>query len=212
MFATVLLFTTLELAKSLLSQAQSGQFDRSELTSGMSEQLTQAQAAQLAGRVGSLGKPLSFTLESTKTKGSYTKYTYRVAFSEAMVDEAIVLDASGKVAGLWFTPAPVVAAAGDASALSLAKSLLHQAQTGHFDRSLLASQLGSTLNADSVSQIKDQVAPLGDPTAFTLENRTKDASGTTYYYRVAFAHSGIYEELTLDGQGKVAGLWFKPAQ
>ena len=212
MLATVVLFTTLELAKSLLSQAQSGQFDRSELTPGMSGQLTQAQAAHFVSTVGQLGKPSTFVLESKQTKGSYTKYTYRVSFAEAAVDEQIVLDDSGKVAGLWFTPAPVVAEAGDASALALAKSLLRQAQAGHFDRSELAAQLDSTFSSDTVSRIKERVAPLGSPTAFTLENRAKDASGTTYYYRVAFAAAGIYEELTLDSHGKVAGLWFKPAQ
>lgn len=204
--------STLTLAKSLLSQAQSGQFDRAELTSAMSTSLTQDQAAHFVGTVGRLGKPSSFVLESTKTKGSYTKYTYRVAFAQATVDEQIVLDASGKVAGLWFTPAPVAQAAGDAAALSLAKSLLRQAQAGHFDRSQLAAQLGSTFTAETVSQIKDQVAPLGEPTSFVLESRTKDESGTTYYYRVAFANAGMYEELTLDANGKVAGLWFKPAQ
>lgn len=211
-FATVLLSTALALAQALLAQAQSGQFDRTELTSGMSGQLTQDQAAHFKSTVGQLGKPSSFVLVSTQTKGSYTKYTYRVSFAEAAVDEQMVLDTSGKVAGLWFTPAPVAKAAGDTTALALAKSLLHQGQSGHFDRSLLASQLRSTFTADTVSQIKEQVAPLGEPAAFVLENRTKDESGTTYYYRVTFADTGIYEELTIDAHGKVAGLWFKPAR
>jgi len=211
-FATVVLATTLALAQSLLAQAQTGRFDRSELSSSMSDQLTQEQAAHFKSTVGQLGKPSSFVLEGKQTKGSYTKYTYRVSFADAAVDEAIVLDTSGKVAGLWFTPAAVATAPGDATALTLAKSLLRQAQAGHFDRSQLASQLASTFTAGAVTQIKEQVAPLGSPTEFTLENRTKDASGTTYYYRVAFADTGIYEELTLDARGKVAGLWFKPAR
>lgn len=203
--------STLALAKSLLSQAQSGQFDRSALTSSMSASLTSNQASMLAGRIGPLGKPSSFTLESKKTKGSYTKYTYRVAFAEATIDEQVVLDESGKVAGLWFTPAAVAEAPGDSNALALAKSLLHQAQTGHFDRSQLSSDVDSAFTADTVARVKDQVASLGQPTSFVLQSRSKDASGTTYYYRVAFADAGIYEELTLDAHGKVAGLWFKPA-
>jgi hypothetical protein len=212
LLASMSLAAALALAQSLLSQAQSGHFDSSVMTSTMSSQLTADQTTQLAGRMGPLGKPSSFVLENTATKGAYTKYTYRVAFAEATIDEQVVLDQSGKVAGLWFTPAPVAKAAGDAAALALAKSLLHQGQSGHFDRSLLASQLDSALTAQAVSQVKEQIAPLGEPTAFVLENRSKDESGTTYYYRVAFANAGIYEELTIDARGKVAGLWFKPAR
>jgi len=209
--ASISLAAALALAQSLLSQAQSGHFDRSALTPALSSQLTQEQAAHFVGTVGQLGKPSSFVLNSKQTKGSYTKYTYRVSFVGGTVDEALVLDASNKVAGLWFTPAPVAQAPGDAAALAVAKSLLRHAQAGRFDRSQLSAQLDSTLGADTVAQIKEQVAPLGSPTAFTLESRTKDASGTTYNYRVAFANAGMYEELTLDGHGKVAGLWFKPA-
>lgn len=211
-FATVVLSTILALAQSLLTQAQSGHFDRTVLTSGMSSQLTQEQAAHFVGTVGRLGKPSAFVLESKTTKGSYTKYTYRVSFAEATVDEQIVLDASGKVAGLWFTPAPVAAAPGDASALALAKSLLRQAQAGSLDRGQLTSQAAASFTSDATARMKQQLAPLGVPTSFTLQSRSKDATGTTYYYRIAFAGAGMYEELTLDTAGKVAGLWFKPAR
>jgi len=204
--------STLALAKSLLSQAQSGQFDRSELTSAMSNQLTQAQAAQMAGRVGSLGKPLSFALEGKKTKGAMTKYTYRIAFEEGNVDEQIILDQSGKVAGLWFTPAPVVAAAGDASALALAKTLFHQAQAGKIDRTLLTATLNSQFDVATVKDMAGQLEPLGSPSTFSLQSRQKKSDGTTYLYRVLFANDAYIEELVLDKQGKVAGLWFKPTQ
>lgn len=204
--------STLALAKSLLSQAQSGQFDRSELTPAMSAELTQAQAAQMAGRVSALGKPLSFTLEGKKTKGPLTKYTYRVAFDESNVDEQIVLDQSGKVAGLWFTPAPVVAAAGDASALALAKTLLHQAQAGKIDRTLLSASLNSQIDAATVKDMAGQLQPLGSPSSFSLQTRQNKSDGTTYLYRVLFANDAYLEELVLDKHGKVAGLWFKPTQ
>jgi hypothetical protein len=211
-FATVVLSTILALAQSMLTQAQSGWFDRTELTSSMSSQLTQEQAAHFVSTVGRLGKPSTFVLESKTAKGSYTKYTYRVSFADATVDEQIVLDASGKVAGLWFTPAPVAEAPGDASALALAKSLLRQAQAGSLDRGQLTSQAAASFTSDATARMKQQLAPLGSPTSFTLQSRSKDATGTTYYYRVAFAGAGMYEELTLDTGGKVAGLWFKPAR
>jgi hypothetical protein len=204
--------STLALAKSLLSQAQSGQFDRSKLTPAMSAELTQVQAAQMAGRVGSLGKPLSFTLEGTKTKGSMTKYTYRIAFEEANVDEQIVLDQSGKVAGLWFTPAPVAAAPGDASALALAKTMLHQAQLGKLDRTLLSATLNNQFDAATVKDMAAELQPLGSPSSFSLQTRQNKTDGTTYLYRVLFTGDAYLEELVLDKHGKVAGLWFKPTQ
>jgi hypothetical protein len=206
------LAAALALARSMLSQAQSGQFDRSELSSTMSTELTQAQAAQMAGRVGSLGKPLSFTLEGKQTKGAFTKYTYRVAFAEATVDEQIVLDGSAKVAGLWFTPSPVVAATGDASALALAKTLLRQAQAGKLDRTLLTAGLNSQFDTATVKEMAGQLAPLGTPSSFSLQTRQVKSDGTTYLYRVIFTSDAYLEELVLDKHGKVEGLWFKPTQ
>jgi hypothetical protein len=162
--------------------------------------------------MGSLGKPLSFKLESTKTKGSLTKYTYLVEFSEANVEEQIVLDGSGKVAGLWFTPAPVAQAPGDASALALAKALLHEAQAGKLDRDSLTSSLNAQLDASTVKDIASQLGPLGAPSSFSLQSRQAKSDVTVYLYRVVFASDAYLEELVLDKRGKVAGLWFKPTQ
>jgi hypothetical protein len=203
--------TALALAKSLLSQAQSGQFDRSELTPTMSAALTQEQITALAGRMSSLGKPSSFAFESTQNKNGLTKYTYRVTFAEAAIDEQVVLNSAGKVAGLWFTPAPVVAAAGDASALALAKSLLRQAQRGDFDRTLFTAQLNADLTAATAKDVASELAPLGAPSSFKLESRQNKSDVTVYLYRVIFRNDVYLEEVVLDRGGKVAGLWFKPA-
>jgi hypothetical protein len=202
--------STLTLAKSLLSQAQSGQFDRAEMTSTFSTQLTQDQASLMASKVNAFGKPLSFALQSKLTKGSYTKYTYRVTFAEAAVDEQVYLDRSGKVAGLWFTPAPVTPAAGDASALTLAKTLFRQAQAGRLDRTLLTGALSAQFDATAVKNMASQLGPLGTPASYSLQSRQTASDGSTYLYRVVFAHDAYLEELVLDKRGKVAGLWFKP--
>jgi hypothetical protein len=210
-FATVLLLSTLALAQSLLAQAQSGHFDRSQLTSTMSAALTDEQAAQLSGQMAPLGKPSSFTLEAKATKGDFTKYVYRVAFTDATLEEDMVLDSSGKVAGLWFRPAPVVPEAGDAAVLTLAKSLLHQAQTGGFDRSRLSTQLNADLSAATVKKISEQLGPLGSPTSFKLQSRQRHDGVTVYLYRVLFADAAYFEEVATDDRGKVSVLWFKPA-
>jgi hypothetical protein len=207
----ILLASTLALAQSLLAQAQSGQFDRSALTATMSSELTQDQAAQLSARMAPLGKPSSFALETKQVKGDLTKYVYRVAFAGVTFEEDIVLERSGKVAGLWFRPAPVTPAAGDAPALALAKTLLRQAQTGRFDRSLLSAQLSSDLSSATVKDIAGQLAPLGAPASFKLQSRQRKNDLTVYLYRVLFTDGAYLEELAVDGSGKVAVLWFKPA-
>ncbi len=199
------------LAAVLLHQAQTGELDKTQFTPKVGAALTAGAESQFASTLRPLGDPSSYVLVTKKHKDDLTMYVYRVESKTGAVEESMVLDENGKVAGLWFKPAPPLAAAGDAGALALAKTLLHQAQAGEIDRSRLSADLDSTLTSGAMADMKDQLAPLGPASSFTLQSRTKDASGTTYYYRVGFANAGAYEELTLDPRGKVAGLWFKPA-
>lgn len=199
------------LAAALLHQAQTGQLDKTQFSPKVSAALTAGVEAQFASTLRPLGDPSTYVLVAKKRKDDLTMYVYRAESKTGAIEESMVLDENGKVAGLWFKPAPPLTAAGDSSALALAKTLLHQAQAGQIDRSKLSADLNSTLTSTSVAEMKDQLAPLGPASAFTLQSRTKDSSGTTYYYRVAFANTGAYEELSLDSHGKVAGLWFKPA-
>lgn len=209
MIATSLLPAAL--AAALLHQAQTGRLDKSQFTPKVGAALTTTVESQFASTLRPLGDPSSYVLVTKKRKDELTMYVYRVESKTGAVEESMVLDASGKVAGLWFKPAPPLAAAGDSSALALAKTLLRQAQAGRIDRSRLSPGLNSTLTSGTLADMKAQLAPLGSASSFTLQSRTKDASSTTYYYRIAFANTGAYEELTLDSSGKVAGLWFKPA-
>lgn len=199
------------LAAALLHQAQTGQLDKTQFTPKVSAALTASVESQFASTLRPLGDPSSYVLVTKKHKDDLTMYVYRAESKTGAVEESMVLDENGKVAGLWFKPAPPLAATGDSSALALAKTLLHQAQTGQIDRSRLSANLSTTLTSSAIADMKEQLAPLGPASSFTLQSRTKDGSGTTYYYRVAFANNGAYEELTLDAHGKVAGLWFKPA-
>jgi len=91
-------------AKDLLHQVQIGKVDRSKLDDKMNAALTDAQISQIAAQLGPLGDPVSFTPAGKQTQGDLTVYVYLVGFKGVSITETYVLDADGKVAGLWFKP------------------------------------------------------------------------------------------------------------
>jgi hypothetical protein len=106
-------------------------------------------------------------------------------------------------------PAP----SADPAVTTRAKDILHQAQTGQFDRSQLDDKLNADLTDAVAKNIASQMAPLGDPTSFTLTVFASQDGYNVYLYKVVFKNTTINEQLVIDPKtGKIAGLFFRPAQ
>lgn len=101
----------------------------------------------------------------------------------------------------------------DPAVMGRAKDVLHQAQTGQFDRSQLDDKMNAALTDTVVKSLSSQLGPLGDPTAFTLTVFATQDGYNVYLYKVAFKTITINEQLVIDPRtGKVVGLLFRPAQ
>jgi D-alanyl-D-alanine carboxypeptidase len=118
---------------------------------------------------------------------------------------AIVAQASPAAA-----PSPTVTDAGDAAVTARAKDWFHQIQTGKVDRSQLDDKMNAALTDSIVAQVSAQIAPLGDPSAFTLSKKLTKGSVTGYVFAVTFPSVTIYETFALDPDGKIAGLFITP--
>lgn len=93
-------------AKAILHQAQTAQFDRSQLDDKMNAALTDEIAKKLASQLSPLGDPTAFTLLMFASQEGYDIYLYKVAFKTVTLDEQIVIDPkTGKIAGIQFKPA-----------------------------------------------------------------------------------------------------------
>jgi hypothetical protein len=92
------------LAKDLMHRAQTNTFDKTQLTDQMSTGLTAELTKTLASRLGPLGEPSSFIYAGSQPTDGVTAYGFLVTFSSMKVKEIFAVDATGKVAGLSFSP------------------------------------------------------------------------------------------------------------
>ena len=74
-------------------------------TLGFDNHLERVAFGRLAAQFGALGQPTAFTPAGKEIVESNTAYIYRVAFATTTLDEIFVLDGSGLISGLRFTPA-----------------------------------------------------------------------------------------------------------
>jgi hypothetical protein len=100
----------------------------------------------------------------------------------------------------------------DDDVAQLAKSLLLQAQAGHFDRTQFSGKLDAKMDDDTVADLSKQLKPLGTPSAFDLESKTGIDTSTVYEFHVTFKSGVIEETLTLGSDGKLSDLSFNPPQ
>lgn len=91
-------------ARDWLTRLQKGDIDRSQLSSVMNSALTPAQVAAISKQMGPLGAPQRFVFIGSQTAGADTRYTYRVTWKEATLDELFVLDSQGEIDGLFLKP------------------------------------------------------------------------------------------------------------
>jgi D-alanyl-D-alanine carboxypeptidase len=107
-------------------------------------------------------------------------------------------------------PAPPATEAGDAAVTARAKDWFHQIQAGKIDRSQLDDKMNAALTDSTVAQVSTQIAPLGNPSAFTLSKKITQGSVTAYVFAVQFPSITLYETFALDPDGKIAGLLLRP--
>jgi hypothetical protein len=92
-------------AKEWMLRVQTGEIDRSQLSSATNAALTASMARKLETDYGRLGRPVGFTFVNEQNLGNgNTAYNYRVRFKHATLMEKFVLDSAGKISGLSFTP------------------------------------------------------------------------------------------------------------
>jgi hypothetical protein len=71
----------------------------------------------------------------------------------------------------------------------------------------------AALNAAAIQQVSAGLAGLGAPTAFVFTGKTTvpNYSGTAYNYRVVTPNGAVTYVYSLNTDGKIGGIWFKPA-
>jgi hypothetical protein len=116
------------------------------------------------------------------------------------------------IAQAYPTASPTAAATtpADAAVAARAKDWLHQIQSGKIDRSQLDDKMNAALTDTKLAQVSTQVAPLGDPSSFTLYRKVTNGSLSIYVYQVVFPSMTLYETFAFDADGKIAGLLLTP--
>jgi hypothetical protein len=108
------------------------------------------------------------------------------------------------------TPGAPATAADDAAVTARAKNWFNQIQIGTIDRSQLDAKMNAALTDATVAQVSAQIAPLGNPSVFTLSKKMTKGSVTAYVFVVEFPKVMLYETFALDPDGKIAGLLITP--
>jgi CubicO group peptidase (beta-lactamase class C family) len=93
----------------------------------------------------------------------------------------------------------------DAAVTARAKDWFHQLQTGTVDRSRLTPDFAAQLTPDFVRQVRDQLAPLGDPSGWTYLGSQTEAGVTLYRYRILLNAAPHEWTIALTADGKLAG-------
>jgi hypothetical protein len=99
----------------------------------------------------------------------------------------------------------------DPKVTAVAKDWLHRAQTANIDRSQLTDSMSTALTPAIVKQVAAELAPLGDPTAFTFVESQSVQGIAIYHFVLTFPAGTLNEYIGIDGTGKIAGLRFTPA-
>jgi D-alanyl-D-alanine carboxypeptidase len=86
----------------LITALQRGTLERRELDAAMDVALAKAEVSSLAVQLAPLGRLESLIFRGKSTQDALTLYRYVAIFSRRRVPVTLVLDAAGKIAGLWF--------------------------------------------------------------------------------------------------------------
>ena len=108
------------------------------------------------------------------------------------------------------TPAP--GPSPTAAITARAKDWLHRVQTGNVDRSQLSAKMNSAFTDAQVKQVASQTGAFGDPTSFAFVDSRIVQGVTVYQYRAVFKSITATWIFALDSDGKIAGMFLRPAQ
>jgi serine-type D-Ala-D-Ala carboxypeptidase/endopeptidase len=97
----------------------------------------------------------------------------------------------------------------DAAVTARAKDWLHQLQTGAADRSRLTPDFAARLTPQFVRQVREELAPLGEPTSWTYIGSQTQAGVTLYRYRIVLAGTPHEWTIGLTADGKLAGSFLR---
>jgi len=95
----------------------------------------------------------------------------------------------------------------DAAVTSRAKDWLHQIQAGKVDRTQLTDKMNAALTDSMLANVSAQLAPLGEPTSFTLSSKMSKDPYIVYVFKVVWPSVTLTETFALDQSGKIAGLY-----
>jgi CubicO group peptidase (beta-lactamase class C family) len=94
----------------------------------------------------------------------------------------------------------------DPAITALARQWMRRMQTGDIDKSQLSASFAKHLTRDMVSGMKEDLAPLGDPTSFVYRGKSKTNGATAYQYSVGFKGARLQLTIAVDSQGKISAL------
>jgi len=92
------------LAKTLVHQAQTNTLDPSEFDDQTKSALTPDMGKSIATELAPFGAATAFAYAGSEARQGLMVYGFVVTFASGSVREVFALDASGKIAGLHFTP------------------------------------------------------------------------------------------------------------
>lgn len=85
-------------------------------------------------------------------------------------------------------------------------------QTGKIDRNDFSAEMNKELPDATVARVASQLQSLGAPKKFTYVERTLWNGYRVYTYRVETQKARLRMLYTVDAEGKISALWFRPAR
>ena len=107
-----------------------------------------------------------------------------------------------------------VSAPGEDTAITAAARAEYERwREGKVDFSRYDATMRAALSAAAINQVSAGLAAAGQPTAFIFTGKTAvpNNAGTLYNYRVITPKGAVVYAYGLDPDGKIGGIWFKPA-
>jgi hypothetical protein len=105
---------------------------------------------------------------------------------------------------------PAPAPGEDARVTATARAQFEAVTSGVLDRTVYTAALNEGLTPELIEQVRASLAALGPAIAFTFVSRANDGRYETYVYKVQCTQGSVRESFSLDAEGKIAGLYFRP--
>jgi CubicO group peptidase (beta-lactamase class C family) len=84
-------------------------------------------------------------------------------------------------------------------------------RAGKVDLSRYDATMRGVLTQATMQQVTGILSSLGAPTAFVFTGKETNSAGTAYSYRVVAPNGAVAYVYSVDSDGKIGGIWFRPA-